>query len=255
MKPSIATTLVLSALTLSSLTYAASASNSADAKVVSTEFQYDKPFQSLPRLELTHKQMISGVATTDTAQTSWEAKNAELQELTFSDKSRPEPTAINNNDFSIYDSWVTLDNDFDFDGYYSKFTVEFDADTVYERAYVYAIIYLGTNDVFESIHTTSVFAINGDSSNDSFVVESELVSGFPPDEYEIMVELYDADTDFLVAFSDGLDDADLAFTPLESENYEVLPEERIIIVEEHGGSLGWMILLAGFIVGLRKKLA
>lgn len=169
-------------------------------------------------------------------------------------KSRTQKADVND-DVWIYDSWVTLDYDLDYDGYYSQFTVEFDVDTVFEHMPVYAILYIGTNDVFEAIYVTDVFDVYSTSSLDSLVVETELVSGFIPDDYEVMIEIYGAASDALLAFSDGYDDADLAYVPLESATYEETYEETIVIVEEHGGSLSLASLLLCSLLLFRKLVA
>ena len=155
-------------------------------------------------------------------------------------------------DFAVFDAWVSMDEDVDYDGYYSTFTLEFDVDTVYERAEVYAVLYLARTDVYEQYHVTSVFSIYGDSSNDSLLVQSELHQGFPPGEYDVLIEVYDAYDDNLVAATDSFNDADLAFLSLESRNHEV-EAEVIIVTHESGGALStlWLALLAG-IAGYRK---
>lgn len=147
-----------------------------------------------------------------------------------------------NGDFWIYDSWVTLVNDIDFDGYYSTVTVEFDVDTTFLSAEIYARLYLTRGEVFEEYHTSSIFNINGDSSVDSIVIESELLSGFPPGDYEMLIEVYDARDDSLVAITDGLVDVDLSLLPLESRNNEY-EESRVIVTSESGGSFGVLMLL------------
>ena len=156
-------------------------------------------------------------------------------------KLRPQNQNLNI-DFTIYDAWVTYLTDLDFDGYYSRFSVEFDADSVFTQADVYARLYLSRGDVFEEYHTTGVFTIFGDSSDDSLVVDSELLSGFPTGDYEMLIELYDAFDDSLVATIDGVSDADLSFLALESQNYET-QEPVIIVTEEGGGSFGYLMLL------------
>ena len=230
------------------------AMESQEQQVKSAEFQFEQAFESPARRAIIDKPSSAYDLNTNAAEQNWTLKNQQLSSMPKRTLDREQQQSLSSNDFWIYDTWATLSNDFDYDGYYSKVSVEFDADTVYSRAYVYAIVYLGLEGVFDSIHVTSVFAIDGDSSLDSFVVESELVTGFPSEDYEILVELYDADTDQLVAFTDGLDDADLAIVPLESENYEVVPEPRVIVVEEHGGSLGWWALLMLPVIGLRTLL-
>ncbi|MBT0585427.1 choice-of-anchor H family protein [Alteromonas oceanisediminis] len=213
---------------LLSMSASAAEKPSPESQVNSAEFQFGVPFTSPDR---------------ETQNTrNWLQKNVQLgsREPAIVGKEREAIPA--NTDFWIFDSWVSLTNDIDYDGYHSSITVEFDADTVYHRAYVYAILYLSRTDVYESYHVTSVFAIDGDASTDSFVVESSLLQGYPSDEYDILIELYDADTDELVAFTDAYDDADLAFAPLESENYEYV-ETTVVYVEEHGGSVSTLLAL------------
>lgn len=153
---------------------------------------------------------------------------------------RPEVKSVDQ-EFWIFDAWVEFHRDDDRDSYFNHFSVEFDVDTQYSSALVYARLYLGKNEVFKEYHTTSNFNIFSDSSNDSFVVESELLTGFSPNEYEVLIEVYDAYNDELVAVFDGNDDADLYLLSLESKNYE---SSQVVIVREHGGSLGlWCLFL------------
>lgn len=161
-------------------------------------------------------------------------------------------------DFWIYDSWVSLYSDNDADGYYSSFSITLDADTIYNAASVYAVIFVGRNDVYESIYTTSIFTLYSDDSQDSLTIDSDLVTGFPPREYHLLIELYDADTHQLVAFSDDYDDADLAYLSLESQNHERRYQESVVVVEEHGGSLSIRGLLglagvAAFLIVCRRR--
>ncbi|WP_133470226.1 choice-of-anchor H family protein [Paraglaciecola marina] len=154
------------------------------------------------------------------------------------------PEAKNaSSDFWIYDAWVEFYGDEDGDGFYSHFAVSLDADTYFSEAQVYARLYLGKNELFKEYHTTSTFTIYGDSSADNLVVESELLTGFTPGDYEVLIELYDEYSNELVAVIDGYNDGDLYLLPLESNNYEEVYEEpSVIIVTEHGGSMGWGIL-------------
>tara|TARA_R110002153_G_scaffold241605_1_gene396729 strand:+ start:9086 stop:9829 length:744 start_codon:yes stop_codon:yes gene_type:complete len=152
---------------------------------------------------------------------------------------RPEAKA-SNQEFWIFDAWVEFFRDDDSDGYFNHFAVEFDVDTEYSSAEVYARLYLGIDEVFKEYHATSNFSIYADSSHDSFVVESELLNGFPAGDYEVLIELYDAYNDELVAVYDGNDDADLYLLSLESKEYE---STQVIVVHEHGGSLSLLSLL------------
>jgi hypothetical protein len=153
-------------------------------------------------------------------------------------------------DFWIFDALVEFYSDDDRDGYYNHFSVELDADTAYSSAEVYAVLYLGKDEIFKEYHTTSYFTIFSDNSNDSFVVESELLNGFSPAEYEVLIELYDAYNDELVAVYDGNDDADLYLLSLESKEYEAI---QVVGVTEHGGSVSlWGLLLLPILLMTRQ---
>ncbi|MDC8832517.1 choice-of-anchor H family protein [Alteromonas gilva] len=140
-------------------------------------------------------------------------------------------------DYWFYDAWVTLYNDRDYDGYFSAFDLEFDADTNYYRAPVYAIVYLGTADYYEPFHVTDVFDLYGDSSEDGVLLENELITGYPSNDYDILIELIDADTDLHVATLDAYSDADLSYQSIESSDYD-RPVTSEVVIEHHGGSWG-----------------
>jgi hypothetical protein len=156
-------------------------------------------------------------------------------------------------DFWIYDSYITLTADIDYDGYYSSFTLEFDVDTIYQSAPIYAVIYTSTSEEFTPFYTTNIYNIYGDNTQDAIIIENDLVTGFPSNEYEIMVVIYDADTEEVLAVSDGTNDADLAYLSLESENYEYVETVEVVVVE-HGGALGlWLFAGLGFAAYRRFK--
>lgn len=154
--------------------------------------------------------------------------------------------------FWLYDAWVTFHSDQDGDRFYNHFTVEFDADTEFNHAEVYARLYLARGEVFKEYHTTSNFNIFSDNNNDSFVVESELLTGFPAGDYEVLIELYDAYDNQLVATLDGTNDADLYLLPLESADYEEIYVDQVVVIHESGGSMGWLSLLFIPLIGLRR---
>lgn len=152
-------------------------------------------------------------------------------------------------EFWIYDAWVTLRNDIDYDGYAYRFSLEFDVDTIYAEADVYARLYLSRGEVFKEYHTTSVFTIFGENSDDSLIVDSELLEGFPSGDYEILIEVYDAYSDQLVAILDGNDDPDLYLLTLESKDYEYI--EPVVVVE--GGSMAYLTLLLLPVLAFRLR--
>lgn len=171
------------------------------------------------------------------------ARRTENQQVSaFSSKKRSAESVVVNTDYWIYDARVERRYDADHDGYYSRLAVVFDADTIYAEVPVYAVLYLGDADAYYPVHTSSDFFIYGESSHDEFIVETDLISGFRPDDYDILIELYDAQTEALLAVADHTTDADLSYVPLESENYDRTGHDVVVEVREHGGSVYWPFL-------------
>lgn len=209
-------------------TFASDSVEQAPKAISTTEYQFN-----------THYVPIAVNAATDTngAETNKYTKREVLHQHKRIERiERNQHHYVVQHEHWIYDSWVSLDTDLDYDGYYSQFTIEFDADTIFNVSPVYAVIYIGNNEYYESIHVTSEFYIHGEDAADSFAIESRLISGFPPGEYDVLIELYDGYSDVLVAYSDSYSDADLAYLTLESESYEDVFEDTVVIVHEHGGS-------------------
>ncbi len=163
-------------------------------------------------------------------------------------------------DFEIFDADVTLYFDDDFDGHYYGIDVNFDADTDYAAADVYARLYLSLEGgPWEIYYTTEIFTLFGDSASDDFTVETELYSGYPTAYYDVLIELYDADTDDLVAEFGPGDSAELFEAPLEDQLKDVGivtvgPEP--IVSHSHGGggslSVIWLALLT-LVLSIRNR--
>ncbi len=159
-----------------------------------------------------------------------------------------------NPDFSIYDVSTELISDQDDDSFYHRFSVRIDTDTWFDSAWVYARLYVSYEGGPWSWYATSEdYRISGDSSLDSFVIETELADGFPPGYYDVRIELYDADYgDFLLSYG-PYDDSSLAALPLE-DSYEDnasgvsvgigvevgLPQTEVVIAG--AGAFGWWLL-------------
>ncbi|MFT5675250.1 MAG: hypothetical protein ACI808_001180 [Paraglaciecola sp.] len=232
-------------------TLLANTANTTTWSAKSSEIQFDKQSVVFEKSSAPAKSAagLDGQATQSKKPLAAEYKTDSINNKTIQKQTarslsaRPQVQNLDH-EFWIYDAVVTLYSDADYDGYYHHFSVEFDADTIFEHADVYARLYLSSGDVFQEYHTTSVFHIDGESELDSFEVDSELLSGFPTDDYEVLIELYDAFSDELVATLDGNDDADLYFLSLESEDFEVVyVEPQVVIVRESGGSFGYLSLL------------
>ncbi|WP_299084504.1 choice-of-anchor H family protein [uncultured Paraglaciecola sp.] len=232
--------LVLSSLFVSNIVWGAEAGS---WSAQSTETQFEKTSAEVFTTSQQGQANMSPMAQSTTARSVKSKPQTYAKMLT----ARPSEQSVNH-EFWVFDAWVSFQGDEDRDGYFNHFSVEFDVDTDYHTARVYAVLYLGVDEVFKEYHTTSNFSVFSDHSNDSFVVESKLVTGFSPDDYEVLIEVYDADNDELVAVYDGNDDADLYLLPLESADYA---QSQVVVVREHGGSLGFwgVILLLPMVLG------
>ena len=142
-------------------------------------------------------------------------------------------------DFEIFDADVTLYFDDDLDGHYYGIDVNFDADTDYALADVYARLYLSLEGgPWELYYTTEIFTLIGDTGGDDYTVETELYSGYPTAYYDVLIELYDADTDEFVAEFGPADSIELDEVPLEDQQKDagVFPSVPTPIVSHsHGG--------------------
>lgn len=152
-------------------------------------------------------------------------------------------------DFWFYEADVILYNDDDNDGYFHGIDLLFDVDTNFIAADIYAVLYLSYEDgPWNEYAATEDFTIFGSSGSDSYVLESELMSGYPTGSYDLLIEVFDAfDGTFLVSFGPE-DTSELAYLPL--EDYDRDAPIEVVVVHDHGGGgaldqwfLGSLILL------------
>ena len=151
------------------------------------------------------------------------------------------------NDFWIYDADVVLFGDDDRDGYFFGIDLLFDADTVWSSAAVYAVMYLSLDGgPWNEYAATEEFRINRARSDDEYVIVTELQSGYPTGDYDILIELYDAVTgDFLTDFGPESSSA-LSLLPLEDFNRDAPLFDQPVTISRGGGggSLGLLTLFA-----------
>jgi len=149
--------------------------------------------------------------------------------------------------FWFYDADVVLFSDLDRDGYYAGIDLLFDADTTYAVADVYAVLYLSYEyGPWNEYAATDDFTLFGSISADDYVVETELVSGYPTGNYDLLIELFDAyDGTYLASFGPE-DTSELAILPLEDFGRDaVSPGDTHIVVNSGGGGSFSLLLLAG----------
>lgn len=149
-------------------------------------------------------------------------------------------------EFSIYNAYTALQDDFDKDGFYQTFSVVFDADIYsydgHDLSEVYALLYL-SHDGGPWIHyyTTDNFIIHGDSDQDEYEVMTTLLEGYHPDHYDILIDLYEVGYGDIVATYSSDDNQSLYALPLESADYDQVYVDTVHI--HHGGSLSTVALL------------
>jgi hypothetical protein len=161
-----------------------------------------------------------------------------------------------NVDFWFYTADVILFGDHDGDGYFQGIDLMFDADTYFSSVDVYAVVYLSyEGGPWNEYAATENFTIFGSSSDDDYVVVTELVDGYPSGSYDILIELFDAYDDAFLAYIGPDDTSELAFLPLEDSFRDTPFVPDTIIIDHHGGgSLGWLAMLGLVIATLGRFL-
>jgi len=139
------------------------------------------------------------------------------------------------NDFWIFDADVVLFDDDDRDGYFHGIDLLFDADTIYSAAEVYAVVYLSRDlGPWNEYGITEDFWIFGASGDDEYVLITELMSGYPRGDYDLLIELFDADTHHFLASFGPEDSSALSYLPLEDFRRDE-PARPTAVVVSHGG--------------------
>ncbi len=94
-------------------------------------------------------------------------------------------------EFIIFDAWLELTGDIDDDGFYHNIRLTFDADVNTGTEAVYAKLYLShEGGPWYQYATSDVFEIHLDSADDSYEIMTELIEGYPPGYYDVMIELH-----------------------------------------------------------------
>jgi hypothetical protein len=154
-------------------------------------------------------------------------------------------------DFSIYGATSLLHEDYDGDGFYQTFSVIFDADiysyTPSQLGEVYALLYISKNGgPWTHYYTTDNFIIEGDSDLDEYEVVTTFLSGYAADHYDILIDLYQAGYNNVVASYSSDDSNALYALSLESADYDepYYDEAYYEVIEiSHGGSFSIVIIL------------
>ena len=150
-------------------------------------------------------------------------------------------------DYWIYSVDVDLFSDNDRDGYYYGIDLLFDADTLYAVADVYAVGYLSyEGGPWNEYAVSDDFTLFGATATDDYVMVTELLTGYPAGRYDLLLELYEADTGLYVASVGPQESLELAELPLEDADRD-LPAPQVTVTTGGGGAAGlfFLALLGG----------
>jgi hypothetical protein len=146
---------------------------------------------------------------------------------------------------------LTLRHDLNNNGFYSQLRVRFDANSKFNSQPVYAVYSLINNAGQERvIHTSSIFTLYRESSNDWFSIDTDLQQ-FPRDYYKLRIQLKDAQTGYLLAEMSGYDNSTMDRLALEDQQRDSYV--AVIVREESGGSLGILALLGLSLIGFYRR--
>lgn len=144
---------------------------------------------------------------------------------------------------------VALFGDDDHDGHFYGIDLLLDADTIFQEADVYAVLYLSLEGgPWNEYHVTDTFRIFGATSEDEYVVVTELETGYPRGSYDLLIELYDTFDGSFVASLGPVDTSELSFLPLEDFRRDDPHFDPPAHGHKHGGG-AFDLLFAG-ILGL-----
>lgn len=160
-----------------------------------------------------------------------------------------------NIEFWFYQADVVLYNDHDGDGFFNGIDLLFDADTYFDSADVYAVVYLSfEGGPWNEFAETDNFTISGATGDDEYNIVTELVSGYPSGSYDLLIELYDAWDGSFLAWIGPDETPELAFLQLEDQRRDTPDVPEVVVVEQGGGSLGWWTILLFLVaVAVRRQ--
>lgn len=154
----------------------------------------------------------------------------------------------------VYDATTELFLDRDNDGYYHRLRVTLDADTLFTYSWIYAEIYVSADgNAWEHLYSTNDFQIWGSDPDDDYEIETDLVSGYSTALYDVLIEIYDADTGELVDEFGPNESPEFSLLPLEDSTRDgaiiVLPPDS----DGGGGALSWLALPGLLAAFLRRR--
>ena len=162
-------------------------------------------------------------------------------------------------EFEIFDAWVELTGDIDHDGFFHRIKTTFDADVNTSVETVYAKLYLSyEGGPWQQYADSDMFEIYYDSIDDTYEVVGELIEGYPPGYYEVLIELHSFYHEGVVASRMISSDADGYAISLEDLSYdEIYIQETYYYEPDYivgAGSFSWVgILMLGLLLIIKLK--
>ncbi len=154
----------------------------------------------------------------------------------------------------LFRTEVALRADRDGDGFFHAFDLTLDVDIDNGEAWVYAVLSVSyQGGPWNVLHTTDDFHLIGHRADDAYVVEVNLDSGYPSGDYDLLVELYDADSGEWLTGWGPEERSALAALPLEDAGRDPVPDARVDYVVEGGGALAWWLLPLGALGRKRQR--
>ncbi len=150
-------------------------------------------------------------------------------------------------DFWFYAVDVELFNDIDRDGYFHGIDILFDADTIYSIADIYVVAYLSfEGGPWNEYAVSEDITLFGSTSTDDYVLVTELLQGYPTGRYDVLLEMYDADTGLFLASVGPDESIELQSLPLEDSDLDrpITTSPAVAVTRGGGGSSGMPFLIA-----------
>jgi hypothetical protein len=121
-------------------------------------------------------------------------------------------------DIEIFDAWVDVFGDHDYDGFYQNIQVTLDADTLNHVETVYVKLYLSyEGGPWQQYATSDLYEIHEDSAHDSYRILTELIDGYYPGYYSVLIELHS------LSHINPVDSVVLRF---DTDGYDIALEDR-----------------------------
>ena len=162
-------------------------------------------------------------------------------------------------EFEIFDAWVELSGDIDHDGFFHRIKTTFDADVNTPAETVYAKLYLSyEGGPWQQYADSDLYGIFYDSVDDSYEVVGELIEGYPPGYYEVLIELHSFYHPGVVASRMVSFDEEGYSITLEDLSFdEVYVQEEVYYEPDYivsSGSFSWAgILMLSFLLIIKLK--